>query len=56
LDARGGWRVEEEFIRAIRGEEPVQFTDFGSGVRYMEFTEAIARSLESALPVSLPLA
>jgi predicted dehydrogenase len=54
--ARGGWRVEEEFIRAIRGEETVQFTDFSSGVRYMEFTEAIARSLESALPVTLPLA
>lgn len=51
----GGWRVEEEFIRAIRGEEQIRFTDFESGVRYMEFTEAIARSLQAALPVSLPL-
>lgn len=40
----GGWRVEAEFIGAIRGEEPVQFTDFASGVRYMEFTEAVAHS------------
>ena len=51
----GGWRVEEEFIRAIRGEEKVQFTSFEAGVRYMEFTEAVARSLQSALPVTLPL-
>ncbi len=51
----GGWRVEEEFIRAIRGEERVCFTDFETGVRYMEFTEAIARSLQAALPVTLPL-
>ncbi len=43
-DKRGGWRVEEEFIDAIRGDGRVQFTDFATGVRYMEFTEAVARS------------
>lgn len=51
----GGWRVEAEFIGAIRGEEPVKFTDFATGVRYMEFTEAVARSAASNLPVDLPL-
>jgi len=51
----GGWRVEEEFINAIRGEETVQFTDFETGVRYMEFTEAAATSAEQGAAVSLPL-
>jgi predicted dehydrogenase len=50
----GGWRVEEEFINAIRGLEPVQFTDFASGVRYMEFTEAVANSAASGRAVELP--
>ena len=43
-DMTGGWRVEEEFINAIRGIEKVQFTDFATGVRYMQFTEAVAHS------------
>lgn len=55
-ELRGGWRVEAEFIGAIRGEETVRFTDFATGVRYMEFTEAVARSAASNLPVKLPLA
>jgi predicted dehydrogenase len=41
---RGGWRVEEEFINAIRGEEQVTRTSFVDGVRYMAFTEAVAQS------------
>jgi len=53
---RGGWRVEAEFIGAIRGEEPIRYNDFATGVEYMEFTEAVARSAASDLPVSLPLA
>ena len=52
----GGWRAEAEFIGAIRGEEPVARTDFASGVKYMEFTEAVARSATTGLPVDLPLA
>ena len=52
---RGGWRVEAEFIGAIRGEEAVKFTDFETGVQYMEFTEAVHRSAVSGLPVELPL-
>ena len=30
-------------------------TDFGTGVRYMQFTEAVARSSRHQLPVDLPL-
>ncbi len=49
------WRVEEEFIDAIRGKGRVEMTDFETGVRYMEFTEAVARSIASGQAVSLPL-
>jgi predicted dehydrogenase len=48
-----GWRVEAEFIGAIRGEEPVRRTDFASGLKYMEFTEAVALSAASGMPVAL---
>lgn len=48
-----GWRVEAEFINAIRGLEPVRFTDFATGVRYMDFTAAVARSLQCAQAISL---
>jgi predicted dehydrogenase len=43
-ERRIGWRVEEEFVNAIRGREKVSRTTFEDGVRYMEFTEAVARS------------
>ena len=49
-------RVEEEFINAIRGLEPVTQNTFEIGVRYMEWTEAIYRSAESGSTVNLPLA
>jgi predicted dehydrogenase len=52
---RGGWRVEEEFIAAIRGEQPVRLTTFEDGVRYMEFTEAVHRSSAEARTIQLPL-
>jgi predicted dehydrogenase len=52
---RGGWRVEADFIAAIRGESPVTLTDFATGVRYMQFTEAVARSSRHQVPVTLPL-
>jgi predicted dehydrogenase len=54
-DKRGGWRAEAEFVGAIRGEEPVRFTDFETGVKYMEFTEAVHRSAHSGNAVKLPL-
>jgi predicted dehydrogenase len=54
-DKAGGWRVEEEFINAIRGIEPVTHTNFDDGLRYMDFTEAVTRSAESGTKISLPL-
>jgi predicted dehydrogenase len=51
----GSWRVEEEFIGAIRGEEPVRLTTFADGVRYMEFTEAVHRSNADGRTIHLPL-
>lgn len=50
------WRVEEEFVASIREGSPVQFTDFASGVSYMEFTEAVARSAQRGEAIALPLA
>ena len=52
---RGGWRVEEEFIGAIRGEEPIRLTTFDDGAKYMEFTEAVARSAAERRTIPLPL-
>ena len=49
------WRVEADFVDAIRQGTPVRFTDFATGVNYMEFTEAVARSAESGEAVDLPL-
>ena len=54
-DKAGSWRVEEEFIAAIRGTEKVQRTTFATGVRYMEFTQAVAMSYQTGQAVSLPL-
>ncbi len=51
----GGWRVEEEFVNAIRGKEVITHTDFDTGVKYMEFTEAVTRSMQSGKAISLPL-
>lgn len=54
-DKAGSWRVEADFIDAIRGEGQVQFTDFATGLRYMEFTEAVALSAARGTAVELPL-
>ena len=48
-------RVEEEFISAIRGLEPVTMNTFEIGVHYMEWTEAIHRSAMTGQAVHLPL-
>jgi predicted dehydrogenase len=55
-DPARGWRVEADWIDSIRSGSPVRFTDFATGVAYMEFTEAVARSAESGVAVELPLA
>ncbi|RKU12130.1 hypothetical protein C6501_11500 [Candidatus Poribacteria bacterium] len=54
-EEEGEWRVEEEFVNAIRGQEVITRTDFDTGVKYMEFTEAVTRSMSSGAAVSLPL-
>lgn len=54
-DERQDWRVEEEFVNAIRGIESISHTTFTDGVAYMEFTEAIHRSMASRSVISLPL-
>lgn len=51
---RIGWRVEEEFVAAIRGAEEVKYTSFEDGVRYMAFTEAVWQSIESRSWVEIP--
>lgn len=55
-ELRGEWQVEREFIGAIRGEREVALTSFLEGARYMQFTEAVARSARHHMPVALPLA
>jgi len=52
---RGAWRVEEEFINSIRGNERVTHTDFFTGVKYMEWTTAVSQSLHQGRAVLLPL-
>jgi predicted dehydrogenase len=52
---RGGWRVEQEFVNAIRGREEVTHTTFEDGMKYMEFTEAAARSMATGKAIPLPL-
>jgi len=51
---RVGWRVEEEFVNAIRGREKITRTSFEDGVRYMEFTDAVTRSAVEGKTVDVP--
>ncbi len=50
---QGSWRVEAEFVGAIRGLEAIQYTTFSTGVKYMRFTEAVACSSSTGEQVSL---
>ena len=54
IEDQGRWQVEGDFIAAIRGEKKVELTDFETGVRYMEFIEAVALSAERNAAVELP--
>lgn len=51
---RGTWRVEESFVGAIRGTEEVRLTDFATGLRYMEFTDAVWEAMRNERAVPLP--
>lgn len=44
---RGGWQVESDFVAAIRGEREVTHTTFADGLHYMQFTDAVVRSIAS---------
>ena len=52
-ERRIGWRVEEEFVNAVRGREKVALTTFDDGVRYMEFTDGVAQSLAQGRSVDV---
>jgi hypothetical protein len=51
----GAWRVEEEFVDAIRGREAVTHTDFVTAIKYMEWTDAVTLSMRERCEVQLPL-
>jgi len=53
--AEDAWCVEEEWISAIAGIEPVRHTTFEEGVRYMEFTDAVMKSSRNGNRIQLPL-
>ena len=44
---RGQWQVEADFVAAIRGERNITHTTFADGLHYMQFTDAVNRSLVS---------
>jgi len=52
-DERGGWNVEADFVAAIRTGRKIEFTTFAAGVRYMEFTDAVARSAATGTVIEL---
>jgi predicted dehydrogenase len=52
-DEAGGWRVEAEFIDAIRTGAPVRRTDFATGVRYMAFTDAVVEATRTGARVAV---
>ena len=55
LEEQGGWRVEADFVDAIRDGKPVTHTSFEEGAKYMEFTEAVNVSVAEGRRVELPL-
>jgi predicted dehydrogenase len=52
-EQRRGWRVEEDFVASIRDAQPVNLTDFATGVRYMRLTDAVWRSWSEGLRIAL---
>ena len=42
-----------EFVNAVRGREKITHTNFEDGVRYMEFTDAVAKSYASGQAVDV---
>ncbi|MBM4409116.1 MAG: Gfo/Idh/MocA family oxidoreductase [Chloroflexi bacterium] len=50
---RADWRVEAEFVDAIRGGGDVRLTDFWTGVRYMAFTDAALESARGGMRITI---
>jgi len=50
----GQWAVEADFVNAIRTGDSAEST-FYQGVKYMEFTEAVFRSVERNQTVTMPV-
>ena len=48
------WTVEADFVAAIRENKPV-YPDFRDGLAYMEFMEAVNRSIREEKMIHLPL-
>ena len=46
-EKKGKWRVKEEFVNAIRGIEEITHTDFTTGAKYMEWTDAVTISMQT---------
>lgn len=47
------WRVELEFINAIRGKEKIKLTTFEDAFKYMLFTDAVHKSAKSGSAVKI---
>jgi predicted dehydrogenase len=52
-DERWTWGVEAAFAGAIRGDGPVRLNDFATGLRYMEFTDAVHEADRTGRRVAL---
>jgi len=50
---KGSWRVEEEFVNAIRGIEAIKLTTFNTGLKYMKFTEAVMQSVRKGIMIEV---
>ena len=50
---RWTWRVEADFVGSILDGDPVRLTDFATGVRYMEFTDAVHEAAATGHRVAL---
>lgn len=57
-ELEGKWKVEQDFIDAVRAaisNQPWHITpDFYEGLKYMEFTEAVIRSIHYRRAIDLP--
>ena len=49
------WTAEVDFIDAVREGRPSVEPSFWDGLKYMEMTEAIFRSIETGQSVTMPL-